>query len=1230
MFILLNIAVLINYGLHAQTTFGKLENDLLPHSPESEAIMKNVALPVSLYTGMPQVSVPIYEIKGKSLSIPISLSYNYNGYKPGETANRAGLGWSVQGGGAITRMVKGRVDDEDANVLHQYDDYVDLNLLAPKQTVARDIAEGYIDAEPDLYVFNCNGLSGRFIWHQGHAFLFPHQNLRIQGIVDGFLITAENGDRYFFNAPEVTSQQHMVLGSLPVPEHQSAWFITKIISADLVDTVSYEYNPSNFFRQPPYIDIYTTVDAYGGTGITHHWEKSAGIGSGITTQLLTAIHYKNTSISFNDGDLRTDAYGTDGTLGSVTVTNNAIMPAFTKTFLLSHDYQNSKLNLRQVTVLDNFNDITQKLTYKFEYEDGLGTGVGPFGWIDLERNVDRWGYYNGASNYNSMMFTADDLDGVYTTPYQYGNRTPNFNACKTNALKKIFYPTGGQTQLEYEPNGPSAPGIRIKTIFSFDGNSTSVPSLVKRYTYGDNASFLTSGISFSQLKQHDGSCLDLSTLDKIVITYQAGPVSIVNDLLTTPFYYGHVTETSQSAATNGVTEYYFTSHGEQEPEVYQIGQVEKIYKNNILLPVKSLFHTDTLIQKFSFTGTTSTLTDVVGTGIQFCSLVPTPDQTQPVEGLEKVYHTEPYLLVSAYKRRMQTVETTWDGNGTNPLVATTNYFYDNPDYIYPNSTVTQNSKGQVLTTYVKYPLDYFPASVPRRVTLDMTYANSKVQTMMDYSSCFNSLVNALAPYQPYATHATSFINVVNSYHCEDNYLTASAAVISNNNIGWDQYYQGLNTARLNSTDPKLTSIYWMLQNNILTMPVETYSTIQSGGSEYLLAATRNEYTLVNTGTGAMAAKLGAVSQVEMTSGLLKSSFLSSPETYYRKQTELEYNAKINLISQWKVNDTKQSFIWSDNGQYILAASTNSAYSDLSYSSFEPEGAGTWSGVSSSAIQPSGGVTGNRYYQQNSFSLAKSGTTSSTTYTVTYWSKNGAYAVTGTQSGFPKTLRTLSVAGSTWTLYEHLVVGQTTITITGSGAIDELRLHPAKAQMTTYTYRPMVGLTSQADASNKIAYYDYDGFGRLLLVQDQDHNILKKYAYSYNGPNTNSYVGCGSGEAIWQNTISTWYCQVINGLNTGKMIGEQIDVNPCSPTFNTLRWDVVTVDHATCPPACEYTDCTAYGPAFRCVNGTCEQGIKIYTDTYTDERGYVCVYHYEWSDMWSGNYEEVSEEPCNND
>lgn len=53
-----------------------------------------------------------------------------------------------------------------------------------------------------------------------------------------------------------------------------------------------------------------------------------------------------------------------------------------------------------------------------------------------------------------------------------------------------------------------------------------------------------------------------------------------------------------------------------------------------------------------------------------------------------------------------------------------------------------------------------------------------------------------------------------------------------------------------------------------------------------------------------------------------------------------------------------------------------------------------------------------------------------------------------------------------------------------------------AMVTTYTYSPLVGITSETDPSGKTSYYEYDALGRLLRIRDMDNNIVKAFSYKF--------------------------------------------------------------------------------------------------------------------------------------
>jgi len=76
-------------------------------------------------------------------------------------------------------------------------------------------------------------------------------------------------------------------------------------------------------------------------------------------------------------------------------------------------------------------------------------------------------------------------------------------------------------------------------------------------------------------------------------------------------------------------------------------------------------------------------------------------------------------------------------------------------------------------------------------------------------------------------------------------------------------------------------------------------------------------------------------------------------------------------------------------------------------------------------------------------------------------------------------------------------GNAAATINGGGTwFDDVRIHPAGAQMTTYTHQPGVGVTSTSDANNRPTQYEYDGLNRLGVVRDSEGNILKQLEYHY--------------------------------------------------------------------------------------------------------------------------------------
>jgi YD repeat-containing protein len=118
------------------------------------------------------------------------------------------------------------------------------------------------------------------------------------------------------------------------------------------------------------------------------------------------------------------------------------------------------------------------------------------------------------------------------------------------------------------------------------------------------------------------------------------------------------------------------------------------------------------------------------------------------------------------------------------------------------------------------------------------------------------------------------------------------------------------------------------------------------------------------------------------------------------------------------------------------------------------------------------------------------------YVVSYWAMNGAATVSANGTTVAATPTGLSKGGFTY--YEHTLPNTTTnVMVTGSGiTIDEVRLYPVDAEMETWCYTPVLGITNGCDKNNRITAYEYDGLGRLVVVKDQDGNIIKTIKYNY--------------------------------------------------------------------------------------------------------------------------------------
>lgn len=165
--------------------------ELIPkqfESPNVASLNKFVEFPIDYFNGTLDVSFPIYEINLKGgFTLPITLKYHTGGVRVNEEASWVGLGWALSVGGHISRQIAG-LDDNYANGYNNkygkyfpsisdngtYNPAITGKVVSGKSlpnqagqmvdVLHEVIYKGsVINSEPDLYIYQFGGFSGKFV-----------------------------------------------------------------------------------------------------------------------------------------------------------------------------------------------------------------------------------------------------------------------------------------------------------------------------------------------------------------------------------------------------------------------------------------------------------------------------------------------------------------------------------------------------------------------------------------------------------------------------------------------------------------------------------------------------------------------------------------------------------------------------------------------------------------------------------------------------------------------------------------------------------------------------------------------------------------------------------------------------------------------------------------------------------------------------------------------------------
>ena len=486
----------------------KLLPQITPKSPNVTGLERYGDYPVSMYSGLVSIDIPLYEIKVGNLVVPIKLSYHASGNKVNDNASFVGLGWSLVGDFVLLRNVRGKSDESD---------YTNNNSLLQQNLPTLQLATSCLttqlksdynqyvnfgkDVERDIFTYHTPMKSNSFVllpnqgivWQEADKSVFSYT-----GALQNPTLTDESGTKYLYNNPELT------VSSLTGSGAFSAWHLTEIQGVKATDKIKFNYQSNSVFTFTGEIvdsEIYNTdISGSDETNIPVGYQNgyTSTDSPGVSSQLLKEIIFPmgkvvfvpstNDRLDYLGKSLdRIEVYGYD-------VTTNFYV--LIKIYTLSYVYKQRSGSSDVVMFLDKVNLVATDNTVLSSYSLNYNTQALP---TATSRAKDFWGYYNGQNNNTTLIPAFSYVATGYSSNSNFitynvggGNRSVNEVYAKAWVLEKITFPTGGFTTFDYESNRyldgtvqKLAGGLRIKQIVSDDGASHTT---TKTYKYGSGES----------------------------------------------------------------------------------------------------------------------------------------------------------------------------------------------------------------------------------------------------------------------------------------------------------------------------------------------------------------------------------------------------------------------------------------------------------------------------------------------------------------------------------------------------------------------------------------------------------------------------------------------------------------------------------------------------------------------------------------------------------------------
>ncbi len=1141
--------------ISATGVFSQQPSQVIPPSPEAAILGKYGDFEVNLSTGILEHSIPIYEIKTNHLSLPISLNYSSSGVRVNDIASWVGLNWSLSAGGLVTRSVQGFPDEDQRGYISGTNRTIpttrslDENALQDFNYLF-DISEGRIDTEPDIYYYNFGRYSGKFVFDsQGNPILLNHDKMKIERFsMNHFQIMTPDGVKYVFKDTEITSPSGY--------NFVSSWYLTEIIASGDLDTIRFFYESYNsqsiiYPTQSDALPVTTGFACNDHSGLATYGSHT--VNSIANTKKISRIEFQGGKILFSSVKDRQDhswAYR----LTNITVikdingSNIVTETNFVKGVDLGYSYLNDNITeagykrlLLKSVESRNYSD-SENSMYSFVYFEQSTQGGYSLPKTGSKQQ-DFWGFYNGASSNESLPSMIPTFTYNGTSKGGANRESGSVNFMRAGTLQSIIYPTGGRSDFEYECNqtgGGTDPkplrtvgGLRISLITNYESGGKMAGRKRYRYNYSTNASsgyLIVEPLSFSLRKiwrfmgpsnikcinppfEEPWDCVpkDDNNMVRLCDFYVLTSYDLSSLGSSSGLHLGYKKVVEENLDANGVssgrTDYYFSWGYDQgsydifpfpPPNSFQAHR-GKLEKKELYNKSGQLIESIIIDNHFEIVRSLPALKADKFMLNHPCYIGEQPGNLCRNSLLQKFEYATYYHHVFRHYVNKETV-TTQDVSG-NELVRITEYEYENADHLQLTKKRVTKSDGRVEITEFKYPLDFSSLnSTPvinemkgtRYMHNQVIQKISKIKDenneyVVDCSINIPSLFNnssggkSVLIKEAVSLLKSSPIHIGNF----EAYVPVNGYNISKyfKSLVYDNYDGSGNLLQYTPIDGIPRSYEWGYNRQ--------YPIAEVVNAENNLSTTSNNVTLNGSVTMPSTSSVSG-SFTSTSSGTIVLTAQGDPGNAYTVRYELSGpSSKSGYLCATR-NSTSCSYPSSVThtgmpaGTYTLTLYnySGSAYKSVTY---------TYPGTQTV-------TTGTKNFYHTSFEEIEGNSNEA---------KTGKRSKTG---GYNKMLTNLTAgryilsywkkSGSTWDFVENdniQVTGTSyQISIGSSVHLDELRFYPFDAQMTTYTYAPLVGMTSQCDLNNRVTYFEYDGFQRLILIRDQDKNIVKKICYNYAG------------------------------------------------------------------------------------------------------------------------------------